>query len=194
MKPKKRCPTPSKSNLLPRKPISSLPTACLQLPAHTNFCFLLTPNKTTDRICQEPSRLNATQRYWTWAPASQAWWGGASGQSGGEYQREDGHQEKGAPMRVQGMWLPFQGYSSWYCRALQRSHGPKLGKSWTPPSRTLHFIPQNIQSPWAILNRHVDSQDFSFSPLGRQWGKGGHWKSRSCPLGNLNGSRVAMSP
>ena len=58
------CPTPSKSNQLPLKPISNLPTACLQLPAHTSFCFLLTPNKTTDWICQEPSRLNATQRHW----------------------------------------------------------------------------------------------------------------------------------
>ena len=65
MKPKRRCPTPSKSHLLPLKPISNLPTACLQLPAHTSFCFLLTPNKTTDQICQEPSRLNATQRHWT---------------------------------------------------------------------------------------------------------------------------------
>ena len=37
------------------------------------------------------------------------------------------------------------------------------------------------------------TQDFSFSPLGRQWGKGGQWKSPSCPLGNLNSSRVAVS-
>lgn len=70
----------------------------------------------------------------------------------------------------------------------------QTGEVLNPAIQTPMFYPTKHKSPWAILNRHADSQDFSFSPLGRQWGKGGQWKSPSCPLGNLSASRVAASP
>ena len=115
---------PSKFNLLPLKPISSLPTSPLRLPAHINLCFLFASNNTTDGICQGPSRLSATQTLDVNPSLTGSMW---RGPRMGGHQREDstvGHQNRG-PRRVQRMWLPLQG--SWYCRALQRSHGPNQG-------------------------------------------------------------------
>lgn len=193
MKPKRSFPTPSKSNLLPLKPISNLPATCLQLPAHTSFCFLLAPNRTTDQICQEPSRLNATQTL-DMSPSFTGLmgWGlrmvvGGTPEGGrppGEGGTQEDARDVAAISEVQVMIL--QGTAK-----IPRA---QTGEVLNPAIQTLMFYPIKHKSPWAILNRHADSQDFSFSPLGRQWGKGSQWKSPSCPLGNLSASRVAVSP
>ena len=93
---------------------------------HTRLCFLFAPNNTTDGICQEPSRLSATQTLDV-SPSltGSMWWGSRMG----GHQREDGTvgHHKREPRGCKGCSCHFRGTGHGIAGHCKDPMGPNQG-------------------------------------------------------------------